>query len=48
MRDTVSFKQFFRDLSEDDKEQFNQCSINQQKDWYIGYLENFIGLLLIR
>lgn len=39
MRDTVLWKQFHFLLSEDDKKQYRAMSINQQKDWYISWLE---------
>ena len=39
MRNTIYFKQLQQSLSESDKEQYRQMSINQQKDWYIMYLE---------
>ena len=43
MKNTIYFKWFMDSLSESDKEQYNQMSINQQKDWYIMYLENHFG-----
>lgn len=40
MRNTIYFKYFINSLSEDDKIEYGKMSINQQKDWYISYLEN--------
>jgi len=40
MRNTIYFKRFQQSLSESDKQEYRQMSINQQKDWYIMYLEN--------
>lgn len=38
-RDSIYYKWFLDDLREDQLKDFNQRSINQQKDWYIRYLE---------
>lgn len=40
LRKTIYFKWFMDSLSDSDKEQYRQMSINQQKDWYISYLED--------
>ena len=40
MRNTIYFKWFMDSLSESDKNEFNQMSIINQKNWYIQYLEN--------
>jgi len=40
MRNTVYYKWFINSLSKSDKHEYDQMSINQQKDWYIMYLEN--------
>lgn len=39
MRNTVYFRWFMESLSESQKQEYNGMSINQQKDWYISYLE---------
>lgn len=39
MRDTIYFRWFLESLSQEDKKQYRDMSINQQKDWYINYLE---------
>lgn len=40
MSNSIQFKWFMQNLSADDKKQYRDMSINQQKDWYISYLEN--------
>lgn len=40
MRDNYYFRSFIKSLSEDQKADYRERSINQQKDWYISYLEN--------
>ncbi len=40
MRNSPQYKWFLKSLREDQLEDFNQGSINQQKDWYISYLED--------
>ena len=40
MRNTIYYKWFTERMSESDKKQYRQMSINQQKDWYIMYLED--------
>lgn len=40
MRDTIYFKRFQDSLREDQKKDYQDMSINQQKDWYINYLED--------
>ncbi len=39
MRDTAHYRIFYRKLSKSQQEQYDQCSTNQQKDWYISHLE---------
>lgn len=39
-RNSIYFNWFLKDLRKDQLEDFNQRSINMQKDWYIRYLEN--------
>jgi len=43
MRNTIYYKWFIDSLREDQKNDYNQMSINQQKDWYISYLEAHYG-----
>jgi hypothetical protein len=40
MRNTIYYKWFIDSLREDQKKDYQQMSINQQKDWYIRYLES--------
>lgn len=40
MRDNIYFKWFMNSLREDQKKDYREMSINQQKDWYINYLED--------
>lgn len=40
MRNTIYYDWFIRSLNKSHKHEYDQCSINQQKDWYILYLEN--------
>lgn len=40
MRDTIYFKWFIESLRADQIKDFREMSINQQKDWYIRYLED--------
>ena len=40
MRNTIYFKWFMESLREDQKKDYHEMSINQQKDWYISYLED--------
>lgn len=40
MKNTIYFKWFMESLREDQKIDYDQMSINQQKDWYIAYLES--------
>lgn len=40
MKDTIYFKCFMDSLRDDQKHDYRQMSINQQKDWYISYLES--------
>ena len=42
-RDTIYFKWFMESLRPDQKADYRQMSINQQKDWYISYLESCYG-----
>lgn len=39
MRNTVYYTWFIKSLTKEQKEDYQQRSINQQKDWYISYLE---------
>jgi hypothetical protein len=41
MRNTVYFKWFLESLREDQKKEYSDMSMNQQKDWYISFLEKF-------
>ena len=43
MRTSYYYKKFLEGLSTDDQYQFQQSSINQQKDWYITHLESELG-----
>lgn len=40
MRDNFYFRSFMRSLSKDQQKEYRDMSINQQKDWYISFLEN--------
>lgn len=40
MRNTYRYEQFKKSLSKEDQKQYREMSINQQKDWYIGWLES--------
>ena len=39
-QDNIFFKWFWESLREDQKKDYRDMSINQQKDWYISYLES--------
>lgn len=39
MRKTIYFKWFMDSLTDSQKSDYREMSINQQKDWYIEYLE---------
>jgi len=39
---TVLYKRFYDLLNESDRKEYRECSINQQKEWYIHYLERRI------
>ena len=39
-QDNIYFKWFWESLREDQKKDYRDMSINQQKDWYISYLES--------
>ena len=39
-RNTIYFKYFMDSLRDDQKKDYRAMSINQQKDWYINYLES--------
>jgi hypothetical protein len=39
MRNNIYFKWFMDSLSDSKKLDYRNMSINQQKDWYISYLE---------
>lgn len=41
MKNTIYFKYFTESLSEKQKEEYREMSINQQKDLYIAFLETF-------
>lgn len=43
MRNTIYFKWFMESLRDDQKKDYRDMSINQQKDWYISYLESKFG-----
>ena len=38
--DNIYFKWFWKSLREDQQKDYREMSINQQKDWYISYLES--------
>jgi hypothetical protein len=40
MRNSICFKWFWESLRDDQKKDYSEMSINQQKDWYISYLES--------
>ena len=40
MRNNIQFKFFTESLRDDQKKDYRDMSINQQKDWYISYLES--------
>lgn len=40
MRNTIYFQWFFESLRDDQKTSYREMSINQQKDWYISFLES--------
>lgn len=40
MKNTIYYKWFIESLTEAQKVEYKEMSINQQKDWYISYLEN--------
>jgi len=40
--DTIYFNSFINSLRKDQREDFKTFSLNQQKDWYISYLESKI------
>ena len=39
MKNTIQFKYFMKSLTDTQKTEYREMSINQQKDWYISYLE---------
>lgn len=43
MRNTVYYKWFKDSLRPDQVKDYDQMSLNQQKDWYISYLEDHFG-----
>jgi hypothetical protein len=43
MRNTVYFKWFLESLTEDQKKEYSDMGMNQQKDWYISFLEKFFN-----
>ena len=38
--DNIYFKWFWESLRDDQKKDFRDMSINEQKNWYISYLES--------
>jgi hypothetical protein len=38
-QDNIFFKWFWQSLRPDQQKDYQELSINQQKDWYISYLE---------
>ncbi len=40
MKNNIYFKWFMESLREDQKKDYQQYSLNEQKNWYIGYLED--------
>lgn len=40
MSTSIYFKWFQESLTDEQKKEYREMSINQQKDWYISYLEN--------
>jgi hypothetical protein len=40
MRNTIYYEWFIESLTEEQKKEYNDMSINEQKNWYISYLEN--------
>ena len=44
MRNTIYFKWFMESLTENQKSEYNNMSMNQQKDWYIMYLESYFSV----
>lgn len=40
MRNSTAFKNFMASLTEQQNQEYRDMSINQQKDWYITWLEN--------
>jgi tyrosine-protein phosphatase YwqE len=41
---SYAYVEFWNSLREDQKKDFWDMSINQQKDWYISYLENHFSI----
>ncbi len=39
MRDNIYYRWFKKSLRDDQEKDYREMSINQQKDWYISYLE---------
>ena len=37
---SIYFNWFWNSLRKDQKKEFHEMSINQQKDWYINYLQD--------
>ena len=43
MKNNIYFRWFWASLSESQKKDYREMSLNQQKDWYISYLESNYG-----
>ena len=43
MKNNIYFRWFWASLSENKKKDYREMSLNQQKDWYISYLESNYG-----
>lgn len=43
MKNTIYYKWFIESLRDDQLKDYREMSINQQKDWYISYLESCFG-----
>lgn len=42
MKNSTAFKNFIASLTAQQQIEYREMSINQQKDWYINWLENQI------
>jgi hypothetical protein len=45
MKNTIYYKWFIEGLNEQQQKEFRDMSINEQKDWYISYLENHYSVI---